>query len=196
MSTYWDLYPPPIHHHRQKYQVARSNTSAAPDTVKLRESSLGWRIHTIFSAKANSIIERLHRLLKAYLTTRFQGGSWRKELPWDLLGLRMSPHAAFNVSPAEALYGQSLTLPADIFQQPISPTSPSDTRKALERIMPAKTTYHMAREVYVPNELHNAKYAFIWVDAQRSPPLPCLLETILSHPEKKQSLPNDSGWQN
>ncbi|XP_066937053.1 uncharacterized protein [Macrobrachium rosenbergii] len=96
--------------------------------------SLGKKIiHTMaYNPKANGIFERLHQSLKASLTAGCQCRSWRRELPWVLLGLRTLPHMAFNTSPAEALYGQSLTLPADVFQHPSSPTSPSDTYKALE----------------------------------------------------------------
>ncbi|XP_066940967.1 uncharacterized protein [Macrobrachium rosenbergii] len=69
------------------------------------------------------------------LTARCQGVIWRKELPWVLPGLRTSPHVAFDSSPAEILYGQALTLLADIFQHPTSLTSSSDICKALEQIM-------------------------------------------------------------
>ncbi|XP_066971780.1 uncharacterized protein [Macrobrachium rosenbergii] len=124
---------------------------------------------TAYNQEANSILGRLHQLLKASLTASCQGRSWRKELPWVLLGLRMTPHAAFNASPAEVLYGQGLTLPAVVFQDQKSPISPSDTQKAVERIMPAKTTYHLTRNVYTPNELQNTKYAFIRLDAHRPP---------------------------
>ncbi|XP_066937355.1 uncharacterized protein [Macrobrachium rosenbergii] len=90
-------------------------------------------IHTMsYNPEANGIIERLPQSLKASLTDRRQGRSRRKELPWVLLGLRTPPHTTFNASPAEALYGQLLPLPTDVFQYPTSPTSPSDTRKALE----------------------------------------------------------------
>ncbi|XP_066946928.1 uncharacterized protein [Macrobrachium rosenbergii] len=131
---------------------AANFTSALWNTLA---NSLGTKIiHTMdYNPEVDGIIERLHRLLKASLTAGCQGRSWRKELPWVLLDLRTSPHVAFNTSPAEALYSQSLTLLADVFQHPTSPTSPSDTRKALEQIMPDKMTYHMARKVYVPSEL-------------------------------------------
>lgn len=81
---------------------------------------------TAYNPEANSIIKSLHQSLKSSLTTRCQGGSWGKEPPWVLPDLRTSPHAAFHASPAEALYGQALTLLADIFQHPTSPTTPSD----------------------------------------------------------------------
>ncbi|XP_066957956.1 uncharacterized protein [Macrobrachium rosenbergii] len=125
--------------------------------------SLGTKIvhTTAYNPEANHIIERLRQSLKTSLTARCQGGSWRKELPWVLPGLRTSPHVAFDTSPAEALYRQALTLLPDIFQQPMSPTSPSDIHKALEQTMPAKTTYNMARKIYVSNEMQNIRHAFI-----------------------------------
>ncbi|XP_066963914.1 uncharacterized protein [Macrobrachium rosenbergii] len=128
-----------------------------------------------YNPEANDIIERLHLLLTASVTARCQGRSWGKELPLVLLGVRTTPHMAFNASPPEALYGQSLTLPADVFQDPMSSTSPSNTCKALKQIMLAKTMYHMARKVYVPNVLQNAKYAFIRGDAHRTTLSPAYL---------------------
>ncbi|XP_066969240.1 uncharacterized protein [Macrobrachium rosenbergii] len=121
--------------------------------------SLGTKIvHTMtYNPEANGIIKRIHRSLKASLTARCQGRSWREELPWVLPDLRTSTHSAFNASPAEALYGQAIALLADIFQHPTSLTSPSNICKALERIMPAKMTYNMAKKVYIPNELQNMK---------------------------------------
>ncbi|XP_066937333.1 uncharacterized protein [Macrobrachium rosenbergii] len=90
--------------------------------------------------EVNSIVNRLHHSLKAALTARCQGGSWRNELPWVLLGIRTTLHTVFNAFPAEVLYGQALMLPADAFQEQTSPTSPSDTQKVIKKIMPAKTT--------------------------------------------------------
>ncbi|XP_066960695.1 uncharacterized protein [Macrobrachium rosenbergii] len=140
-----------------------------------RQFGIKDNTHGGHNSEANGIIERLHRLLKASLTAGCQGRRWRKELPWVLLDLRTTLHAALNTSPAEALYGQALTLPADVFQDQTSPTFPSDTRKAVERKMPATTTYHGTREVYVPSELQNAKFAFIRVDAHRAPLSPAYL---------------------
>ncbi|XP_066956317.1 uncharacterized protein [Macrobrachium rosenbergii] len=113
---------------------------------------------------------------------RSHGGSWRKELSWVLLDLRTSPDAAFDASPAEALYGQALMLLADTFQDPPSPTSPFDIPKALEWIMPAKMTYDTTKKVYVSNEVQNVKYAFIRVDAHRA-----LLSPAYSGPYRIQT---------
>ncbi|XP_066950705.1 uncharacterized protein [Macrobrachium rosenbergii] len=115
------------HHERQGANFTSTLWNALAD-------SLGTKvIHTVaYSPEANGVIERLQRSLKASLTSRCQGRSWRKELPWVLLGLRTSPLEAFNTSPVGALYGQSLTLPVDVFQHPTRPTSPSYTRKELK----------------------------------------------------------------
>ncbi|XP_066958875.1 uncharacterized protein [Macrobrachium rosenbergii] len=135
----------------------------------LTDSLVTKIIHTMaYNPEVSSIIERLHRSLKASVTARCQDWGWRKELPWVLLGLRTSPHTAFKASPAEALYSQSLILPADVFQHPMSPTSKSDTHKALERIMSAKMTYHMARKVCFPTN-SRMQNVLIRIDAHRDP---------------------------
>ncbi|XP_066987484.1 uncharacterized protein [Macrobrachium rosenbergii] len=117
------------------------------------------------------MVERLHRSLKSALIARCQGGRRRKELPWVLLGLRAAPHTAFNTSPAEELYSQALTILADVFQDTTEPTTLPDVHRTLENIMPAKTTYDVARKKYVPEDLKAAKYAFIRTDAYEPPPL-------------------------
>ncbi|XP_066956911.1 uncharacterized protein [Macrobrachium rosenbergii] len=121
---------------------------------------------TACNPKDNGIIERMHQSLKTLVTARCQGESWRKELSWVLLGLRTTTHMAFNTSPAEVLYNQVLTLPEDVFQERTNPTSPSDTQKVIEKIIPAKTTYQADREVFVPEDLQNVKY-FIPVGARK-----------------------------
>ncbi|XP_066958902.1 uncharacterized protein [Macrobrachium rosenbergii] len=118
-------------------------------------TSLGTKVnHTAtYNPEANGMVEHLHLSLKAALTTKYQDERWRKELPWILLALRTFPHSAFNASPAEALYRQSLAIPADVLQDPTQPTTCSGVRRALEQIMPAKTTYESARKAYVLEEL-------------------------------------------
>ncbi|XP_066961093.1 uncharacterized protein [Macrobrachium rosenbergii] len=173
-------------------KIIMSDRGPTPDPVYGMLSRQFGNKDGTHNPEANGIIKRLHQSLKASLTARCQGGSWRKELPWVLLGLRTSPHSSFDASSAESLYEQALTLPGDIFQHLMSLTSPSDICKALEPIMPAKTTYDMAKKLYVPNELLEGKYAFIRVDAHRAPPLASLLGTIPGLPKKKRSLPDDS----
>ncbi|XP_066941090.1 uncharacterized protein [Macrobrachium rosenbergii] len=104
-------------------------------TSTLRSSltaSLGTKlIHTTaYNPEATGMVERCS--LKSALTARFQGGSWRKKLLWVLLGSRTALHAAFNTSPAEAIYHQALTIPADVFQETTEPMTLPDVRHANE----------------------------------------------------------------
>ncbi|XP_066983775.1 uncharacterized protein [Macrobrachium rosenbergii] len=113
---------------------------------------------TAYNLEATGIIERLHRSLKAGVGERsYLGSYWACEC-----------HQTWHSTHLQ----QKL---ADVFQHAISPTSPPDTCKALEQILPAKTTYHMPRKVSVPNELQNAKYEFIRVDTHRTPISPAYL---------------------
>ncbi|XP_066941057.1 uncharacterized protein [Macrobrachium rosenbergii] len=151
------------HHQRQRCELYSVLWNALAD-------SLGTKIThtTAYIPEANRITERLHRSLKASLATRCQGGSWRKELPWVLLGLRRMSHETFNASLAEIFYGQALALPADVFPNK-SPTTTSETRKAKEKLLLAKTTYQADRKVFISVDLMNVKYAFIRVDAHKLP---------------------------
>ncbi|XP_066981167.1 uncharacterized protein [Macrobrachium rosenbergii] len=161
-------------------------------------SSLGTKImHTMaYNPEANGIIKRLHRSPKISLTTKCLGRSWRKELPWVLLGLRMMPQAAFNASPAEVLYGQVL-LPADVFQEKTNLTSPSDTQKIIERMMPAKTTYYVNRKMYIPQQAAECKICVHTGGCtQTPPPLSPAYSGPPHPPETTQVIPDDSRWKN
>jgi transposase InsO family protein len=73
---------------------------------------------TAFRPQSNGMIERFHRRLKATLRARCASPDWVAHLPWLLLSYRSSPHELTNISPAEAVYGVPLVIPA---QFPISP---------------------------------------------------------------------------
>ena len=113
-------------------------------------------------------MERFHRTLKAALTARCNGPHWRRELPWVLLGIRTTPHAALNTSPAEALYGQALQIPADILLDDCQPLTTKDVRNKVSKIMPTKT-YTREKTIYIPKDLKVAPYVFMRVDLHRPP---------------------------
>ncbi|XP_066964275.1 uncharacterized protein [Macrobrachium rosenbergii] len=158
-------------------------------------TSLGTKhIHTTaYNPEMNGMVEQLHHSLKSALTTRCQGWSWRKELPWVLLGLRTTPHTVFSTLLAEALYSQTLTIPADIFQDMTEPTTFPDVHRALENVMQAKTTYYVVKKDYVPEDPKTAKYAFVRLDAYMLPLSPAYSgpHLILQHREKAYQLTVD-----
>ncbi|XP_066947067.1 uncharacterized protein [Macrobrachium rosenbergii] len=127
-------------------------------------------IHTTaYNPEANSMVEQLHHFLKSALTAICQGGSWREELPWVFLGLR-------TARSIQHITGRSTLLPSInntsiLFQNTTEPTTLPDVRRALENIMLAKTTYNVARNEYIPEDLKRAKYALIRIDAYKPPSL-------------------------
>ena len=59
------------------------------------------------------MVERLHRRLKDALRARCSGLDWPNHLPWVLLALCSAPREEDGFSPAQAVYGAPLNLPAD-----------------------------------------------------------------------------------
>ena len=59
------------------------------------------------------MVERLHRRLKDALRARGSGLNWADHLLWVLLGLRTAAREDTGLSPAQAVLGCSLALPAD-----------------------------------------------------------------------------------
>ena len=71
---------------------------------------------TSFHPQSNGMIERFHRSLKSSLRTRLAGSDWAAHLPLVMLGLRSSPKDDSGLSPAEAVYGSTLSLPGEFLE--------------------------------------------------------------------------------
>jgi cleavage and polyadenylation specificity factor subunit 1 len=61
---------------------------------------------------ANGMIERFHHQLKNSLKCEVKPEEWTQNLPLILLGIPTQTKEDTSFSPAEALYGQPLSLPA------------------------------------------------------------------------------------
>ena len=57
------------------------------------------------------MIERFHHSLKSSLRARLAGSDWVAHLPLVMLSLRSSSKDDSGLSPAEAVYGSTLSLP-------------------------------------------------------------------------------------
>ena len=126
---------------------------------------------TAYNPEANGIVERLHRTLKAALMSRCTSDKWKMELPWVLLGLRTTPKDVDDHSPAEKVYGENLTVPADFFRR--SPELPlADLRDTVARFIPCQQTYTTSRTTYVPPDLKSSSHVFVRIDAAKSPLTP------------------------
>ena len=77
---------------------------------------LGVKFHhtSAYHSQANGMIERFHRTLKTALKARLTGPNWVEELPWVLLGLRITPKEDLGYSSAELVYGELLIIPGEL----------------------------------------------------------------------------------
>ncbi|XP_064106831.1 uncharacterized protein LOC135215810 [Macrobrachium nipponense] len=104
---------------------------------------IGTKHYTIkfYNPATNGIVERVHHSLKASLVACCQGPGWKAQLPWVLLGLRTTPRANSSPSPAENMYGETLTVPGEFF--PTNSTDPDIplARGTAQMFVPCRETY-------------------------------------------------------
>lgn len=135
-------------------------------------NTLGCRqMITAYHPAANGIVERFHRQLKASLKA-YNSLQWYDCLPLVLLGIRATLKKDFNFSPAEMLYGTTLSLPAQLITPLPVPTDISDYVFRLKQFMsslspaitrPQHTTTHM------PQDLFKCTHVFVRRDAVKKP---------------------------
>ena len=121
--------------------------------------------------QANGLVERFHRKLKNSLRTRLAGPDWFLHLTWVLLGIRIAPKEATNVSSAELVYGSTLTVPGDFIGAPECP--PKTFFRRLRLVLSQQSSFpaHNSPTAndYFPTELQNAKFVFIRNEATQPP---------------------------
>ena len=111
---------------------------------------------TAYHPCANGMVERLHRQLKPLLISTSNIG-WVEQLPLALLNIRSSYKEDLDSTAAEAVYGTTLSLPADFVTPPSELDDPKPFIKKLRarmsaiRARPPQPTRH--RPIYVPTDL-------------------------------------------
>jgi len=112
-----------------------------------------------YNPKANGLVERCHRSLKASLIAR--GESWIEQLPFVLLGLRMHPQEDGS-SPYSRLTGE----------QPMMPKVLTEDFN-IDLLNQTDFTYNIprtrVREVYQPKELMTCDFVWLRLDRVRRP---------------------------
>lgn len=137
----------------------------------------GTKIHhsTAYHPQSNGIIERFHRRLKAALRARLTTADWSNELPIILLGLRTTFSEELGASPAELLYGSSITLPGEFFNpSPPSLHHPTDGflqtfRTAMQKLRAPPPSWHGRYPAQTLPGLYSATHVFVRCDAVRQP---------------------------
>ena len=69
---------------------------------------------TAYHPMANGLVERLHRQLKASIMARTTTTDWMDQLPLVMLGIRTAWRTELDASPAELVYGTSLSVPGTL----------------------------------------------------------------------------------
>ena len=87
------------------------------------------------------------------------------------VGPPYNPKDVDDHAPAEKVYGDNLTVPADFFRQNTDLPLP-ELREAVARFIPCQQTYNTSRTSYVPQDLHSSSHVFIRTDAAKPPLTP------------------------
>ena len=129
---------------------------------------------TAYHPQSNGFIERLHRTLKASLKARLTGPDWLDELPWVMLGIRSIPKEDIGASPAEMVFGSTVTVPGDFLPQSSTMSVPEhlkSLRQQVETLRPVPTSAHGVKDVKlnVPKALMDAKFVYIRRDGKSTP---------------------------
>ncbi|XP_046801099.1 uncharacterized protein LOC124418528 [Lucilia cuprina] len=99
--------------------------------------------------------------------------SWVDILPTVLLGLRTAFKEDLQASPSDLLYGDSLRLPNDFFDEADNPVdSPEFLRKLREYfnlVRPTPTAHHNKGKMFILKNLHDSTHVFLRTDAVRGP---------------------------
>lgn len=110
-----------------------------------------------YNPKANGLIERSHRSLKAALIAR--GGNWLKQLPYVLLGLRMYPDEEGN-SAFSRVTGE----------QPMVPSILLCDEQTLDEVQfPYKLPRSRSSKEFMPKELETCKHIWLRLDRVKRP---------------------------
>ena len=127
-----------------------------------------WRT-SAYNPKANGMIERVHRQMKAALRSHEQS-DWVAALPIVLLGMHTAIKEDSGYAPCEILFGEGLPLPGDVFEAHQSPTNEHEFVTSLRQfaqslvVAPPRTA---ESTIFVPQELETCTHVYIRVDRAR-----------------------------
>ena len=130
---------------------------------------------TSYHPVTNGIVERFHQQLKASLKAHTPTAHWIESLPLVLLGIRTALKTDLQCSTAELVYGTTLRLPGEFFQQSTTDAPPDPTtliarlRDTMRDIRATPVRPQPQRNIHVSKDLSSCTHVFIRHDAVRKP---------------------------
>ncbi|XP_070170800.1 uncharacterized protein [Polyergus mexicanus] len=129
------------------------------------------RIRTsAYHPASNGILERWHRTLKSAIICH-ANENWFEILPTVLLGLRTCFKEDLNASPAEMLYGSTLRIPEELFNEEDLPSDPEffieKHRIHMREIKSRPTAHHHKKTLFFHKNLYDCTHVWIREDAVR-----------------------------
>ena len=121
------------------------------------------------------MVERFHRQLKGVLKCLQADSNWTEFLPLIMLGIRNTIKEDLQATPAEMVYGTTLTLPADLVNTDNASliTNPVDfvetLRQRMNRVQTALSRPASNPPEHMPTELADCEYVFMRTDSNRTP---------------------------
>ena len=116
-----------------------------------------------YNPRANGLIERFHRTLKASIIASKQ--NWFDQRPLTLLALRTTFKEDLKASPAELIYGTELNVPGGLIcEQPDS--APADVvvqqlKSAMKQERETQTRVVSKEQDYIPRSLETATHVWL-----------------------------------
>ena len=127
---------------------------------------------TAYHPSANGMVERFHRQLKASLKAKTPV-HWTDSLPMTLLGIRTALKSDLHCSVAELVYGSTLRLPGEFFQQSLPVDDPASLvgrlKSAMHLLRATPVRPQPQRKVHIDKELSSCTHVFVRNDSVRKP---------------------------
>lgn len=126
---------------------------------------------TAYNPKANGLIEKWHRVLKAGLMSR--DGNWLQELPTVLMGLRAVPKGRSFVSTVEMTFGQAIRLPREFYSPSQGIQNKSlfvkQLRNSISKLRPVSFNHNSKNKIFLHPDMNRCEHVFVRVDRVRQP---------------------------